>query len=122
MNVHLTPPSFPMCTGVPGYENTGPDEVREVVESSPPDVDGECDVNVRLRTAGVDLHIPLVESFDQLPLPVVLEPLVTQHVRVQAVLQRQVDLVSIVAPAAELQGAALQQIHKNLLTRSFSGT
>ena len=111
-----------MCTGIPGYENAGPDEVREVVESSPPDVDGECDVNVRLRTAGVDLHIPLVESFDQLPLSVVLEPLVTQHVRVQAVLQRQVDLVSIVAPAAELQGAALRQIHKTLLTRSFSGT
>ena len=122
MNVHLTPPSCPVSTGVPGYENTGPDEVREVVESSPPDVDGECDVNVRLRTAGVDLHISLVESFDQLPLSVVLEPLVTQHVRVQAVLQRQVDLVSIVAPAAELQGAALQQIHKTLLTRSFSGT
>ena len=111
-----------MCTGVPGYENAGPDKVWEVVESSPPDVDGECDVNVRLRTAGVDLHISLVESFDKLPLSVVLEALVTQHVRVQAVLQRQVDLVSIVAPAAELQGAALQQINNNLLTRSFSGT
>ena len=57
----------------PGYEDTGTDEVREIVESSPPDVDGDSDVNVRLGTALVDYNIPGVEGLYQLPLSVVLE-------------------------------------------------
>ena len=36
-----------------GDENTGDDEVEEVVESSPPDVDGEGDVHIGLRAAVV---------------------------------------------------------------------
>ena len=36
-----------------GDENTGDDEVEEIVESPPPDVDGEGDVHVGLRAAVV---------------------------------------------------------------------
>ena len=46
----------------PGNENTGTDEVWEIVESPPPDVDGDCDVNVRLRAAVVFQNIPSVEG------------------------------------------------------------
>ena len=45
--------------GHAGDEDAGHDEVEEIVESSPPDVDGEGDVHVGLRAALVDDTVPL---------------------------------------------------------------
>ena len=92
----------------PGYEDTGTDEVWEIVESPPPDVDGDGDVNVRLWTALVNHNIPAVERLDQLPLPVVLEVIRVQGVVLLATLQRHVDFMTIVSPGTKLQSTRLE--------------
>ena len=52
--------------GHAGDEDTGDDQVEEVIESSPPDLDGEGDVHVRLGTALVHDTIPLAgHSWDR---------------------------------------------------------
>ena len=45
--------------GHAGDEDAGDDQVEEVVESPPPDPDGEGDVHVGLRAALVHYRIPL---------------------------------------------------------------
>ena len=41
-----------------GDQEAGDDQVGEVVQSPPPDLDGEGDVQIRLRAAVVDHFIP----------------------------------------------------------------
>ena len=45
--------------GHAGDEDAGDDQVEEVVESPPPDSDGEGDVHVGLRAALVHYRVPL---------------------------------------------------------------
>ena len=45
------------CHG--GDQETRHDQVEEVVESSPPDLDGEGDVHVRLRATFINDAVPL---------------------------------------------------------------
>ena len=45
--------------GHAGDEDAGHDQVEEVVESSPPDLDGEGDVHVRLRATFINDAVPL---------------------------------------------------------------
>ena len=78
-------------------------------EEALPDVDGDGDVDVLLRTALVLLNISGVEGFNQLPLPIVLEPLTAQHIRIHGVLQGEVDLLPRVAPATKLEDTALDR-------------
>ena len=55
-----------------GDDDAGDDEIVEVVDRPPLDDEGEGDVEIYLRTAGVGHHVPAGDGAHQLPLRVLL--------------------------------------------------
>ena len=55
-----------------GDDDAGDDEIVEVVDRPPLDDEGEGDVEVYFRTAGVGHHVPAGDGAHQLPLGVLL--------------------------------------------------
>ena len=88
-----------------GDDDAGDDQVVEVVDRPPLDDEGEGDVQVDLRTAGVGDHVPGGAGTNQLPLGVLL---VAADVGLADVaLEGEVDQSLVVGPGSELQSTIL---------------